>query len=360
MVVLQVIPSPCGGGAEMIVRQLVQEICSDDYRVELLYFNSPIKNDISKSLLDGVSLNIPSRNPLAIFKLRSFFKNMLKVDDNLVVHAHLTWPLYYVAIASIGLKMRLVYTEHSTYNKRRKLPFVRIVERFIYDRYNRVFCISEGVHSSLEGWLGNAFKSKLIMIQNGGRLYQFLERKNISIDGGIKLVSVGSLKKMKGFQVIIESLLFLKKSVSKYTIVGEGPMLDELQKLVAVLSLEKVVEFIGWSDDLEQYYHAADIQVIPSEWEGFGLVAVEGMSTGLPIIASNVDGLREVLNPKLESISLVDEFRSSEDWAEAIKKMIYQLPKKSNEWSYISRKQAEIFGVGRMLNSYKKQYQALN
>ena len=88
----------------------------------------------------------------------------------------------------------------------------------------------------------------------------------------------------------------LKSLISSYTIVGSGPDLEKLQYLSKACGVQDIVNFVGWSDNPGEYYRNSDILLIPSHWEGFGLVAVEGMSTGLPIIASNVEGLNEVVS----------------------------------------------------------------
>lgn len=109
----------------------------------------------------------------------------------------------------------------------------------------------------------------------------------------------------------------------------------------------------GWSDDIEAHLHATDIQLIPSQWEGFGLVAVEGMSTGLPVVASNVDGLREVLAEPNPSVTLVNHPESVDEWVLAIRKAIADIHKKGAvSLAYSSRKQAEKFTLDQMAERY--------
>jgi len=351
MRVLQVISSPSGGGAELISQQIAKGVFSDDFETEIVYFNAA---DLTGEF-KYISLNISPRNILAVFKLRRIFKERLLSNHKLIVHAHLTWPLYYVALASLGLDVKLIYTEHSTYNMRRKIFFLKKIERAIYNRYSKIYCISSGVYDSLAQWLDPFEQDKLEIIKNGGRLFSFLERKNINSEDRVKLISVGSLKNLKGFHTTIKALSLLSKKY-RYTIVGEGPEYKSLQKLIGDLDLEGKVELVGWSSDVEQYYHSADIQLIPSKWEGFGLVAVEGMSTGLPVIASNVAGLKEVTNSQLNSVYLVDKFESPQKWAEAIEDMASLLPEKSREWAVLSKDQSKRFGLNKMIKAYKKAY----
>src|SRR5690606_37367900 len=115
-----------------------------------------------------------------------------------------------------------------------------------------------------------------------------------------------------------------------------------LEKIIKSLQLEDKVRLLGWSDDIEVHLHAADIQLIPSLWEGFGLVAVEGMSTGLTVVASNIEGLREVLDESNPSVTLVSQPKSVEEWVVAIRKAIADIHSQgANNLASSSRKQAE-------------------
>ena len=116
---------------------------------------------------------------------------------------------------------------------------------------------------------------------------------------------------------------------------------------------------LGWSDNPGEYYRNSDILLIPSHWEGFGLVAVEGMSTGLPIIASNVEGLNEVVSSQLISTILIDEFKDTLAWSNAIIQMKDKLTTSANEMASQSRKQAEKFDISTMLNAYDELYKTL-
>ena len=107
--------------------------------------------------------------------------------------------------------------------------------------------------------------------------------------------------------------------------------------------------------------HEADIQVIPSLWEGFGLVAVEGMSTGLPIIASSVDGLTEVLGNSSDTVSYVKNPKSIKEWINMIKKATINLntigPKKIAKYSC---SHAKKFSLNKMADMYIKLYKKDN
>ncbi|WP_325176429.1 glycosyltransferase family 4 protein [Idiomarina abyssalis] len=301
------------------------------------------------------------KSPLHIIRIRRHVKEALRSSaEKVVVHAHLTWPFIYVALATLGLNnVSLIFTEHSTSNRRRKVRLLRFIDRFFYERYDKVICISNGVKRSLAEWLGKSKAKKLLVIENGSRAFRVSKRASLK-GRRLKIVSVGSLSHQKNFEVGIRAVASVKGEVEKYLIVGEGPERERLEALTSELELEDVVEFLGWLDDVEPYFHKADIQLIPSRREGFGLVAVEGMSTGLPIVASKVEGLNEVLGVETKSVVLVDEIESPEAWAKKILEVKSLILKEGAEnLSKASRAQSEKFTINKMAEEYLELYKGL-
>jgi glycosyltransferase involved in cell wall biosynthesis len=81
-------------------------------------------------------------------------------------------------------------------------------------------------------------------------------------------------------------------------IIGDGPDLDNLKNIVQNLGIDSLVSFDGWSDDMQRWYEKLDLVLLPSRFEGFPIVMIEAMYWGVPVVASNVDGMREVLDEK--------------------------------------------------------------
>ena len=122
------------------------------------------------------------------------------------------------------------------------------------------------------------------------------------------ILFVGRLvEKQKGLDFLIESF---KKVVSKKTdwkliIVGDGPDKQKLMDLIIDAKLEKNVEIVPFTNEVEQYYLNSSIFVSTSRWEGFGLVITEAMECGLPVIAFSNSGPKEIINKPNENGILV-------------------------------------------------------
>ena len=105
---------------------------------------------------------------------------------------------------------------------------------------------------------------------------------------------IARFTKQKDHKTLIKAMSLLENNYI-LSLVGEGANLKKIKALAKELSLEKRVHFLGFRNDIAELYRNHDNFVLSSHWEGFGLVAVEAMASGLPVIASNVDGLRDVV-----------------------------------------------------------------
>ena len=354
MIIVNIISSSRGGGAEVLVNELHQRYVRRKFDAYAIY---SISETYSPSHNETV-LGINPRNPLNIILIREILKlHGGNGNGNVIAHVHLTWPFFYASLASLGLNnVRLIYTEHNTTNKRRNISLLWVLERLLYSRYERIICISDAVRKSLENWVGSKISQRLVTIPNGSRVYAVIERS--TLEGRTpRLISVGSLSSRKNFATAIIAIAQLRDEVESYAIIGEGSERPRLERLIEDLKLGDKVKLLGWSDDIEAHLHAADIQLIPSLWEGFGLVAVEGMSTGLPVVASNVDGLREVLDEDNPSVILVDSPESVDEWVSCIRGSVENIHDKGfNSIATTSRHQAEKFTLEKMADQYLATY----
>lgn len=118
------------------------------------------------------------------------------------------------------------------------------------------------------------------------------ERKKLAIPSdAFLIVSAGEVNRNKNHEVIIRAIAQLNNPTIYFIICGEGPLTNYLIDLAKRLQLEKNVKLLGFRKDIGEICKAADVFAFPSKREGLGLAALEAMSTGLPIITSNVHGI---------------------------------------------------------------------
>lgn len=138
------------------------------------------------------------------------------------------------------------------------------------------------------------------------------------------LISVGELIENKNHQIVIRALSKLNEHDIYYILVGKGHLRDELARLAESLGVSDRVRFAGFRTDVPRLYKMADAEVFPSIREGFGLVGVEGMAAGLPLICSDNRGTREYM-PAYAETGYTGMCRSEDDFAEAIR-LLYSDP----------------------------------
>jgi glycogen synthase len=131
------------------------------------------------------------------------------------------------------------------------------------------------------------------------------------------ILFVGRLTHQKGCEFLIRAIPFVAKYFDvKLVIVGDGYQRGELEYTAATSGVASRVQFAGFIADAElsNLFLCADVMVIPSVYEPFGVVALEGMAAGLPVVASNVDGLAEIIKHEENGLLVYPSQSSSIAW----------------------------------------------
>jgi hypothetical protein len=360
LLIIHVIPQISGGGAELLVRELCVRQGQQGAQSIAIFFSSSPHDEVSGDRF-GLGMRNP-RSPLAIFRLRKKLVGVISSkhpDQIIVVHLHLTWGLLYGVPACTGLPVKLVYTEHNTSNKFRRIPGAQLLLSEFYRRLDQVVCISPGVDQSLASWLARSGQNvPRRVVMNGARLMKLpADGRQLVAERRLRLVAVGSLHERKGFDILLLALARSLDRVESLTIVGEGPEYSRLTSLALALGVSEVCRFVGWQADVEPWYHAADCMVMSSRWEGFGLVAVEAMSTGLPVVAPRLAGLSEVLSGCQAAFFFEPE--SAEGLAATFASVYEALKFNAQRVAELASSHAAQFSLDRMAEQYLDVYEGL-
>ena len=293
MRILHVITSLRTGGAEKLMVDLLPRLRDMGNEVELLLFDgtrTPFYEELENSGIKIHSLSLGGNvyNPLNIFKLRKYLN---KYD---IIHTHNTACQLFVAICSVLCSVVLFTTEHNTTNRRRNWRWYKSIDKWMYTRYNKIICISDQALRSLEDF--HSKNDKNIIIYNGINLDKYLKPiKNITNNKDFIITMIAGFRYQKDQDTLIQAISLLPESY-KLWLIGDGERRQELENLVSSLSLENRVKFWGIRNDIPQLLEQTDIVVLSSHWEGLSLSSIEGMASGRPFIASDVNGLKEIVN----------------------------------------------------------------
>ena len=207
---------------------------------------------------------------------------------------------------------------HST---SRIVIFLKPVIKWVWRNANRVIALSEGLRETAQKTESNAGK-KYDVIYGGIDVAPINKTKKLTLDSGsIRLISLGRLVKLKGFQDVIKAVhqLLTSKKIKdiQYLIIGEGPYRNKLGQLINELGLDDHVHLAGFAEkgDIQDYFSQSNIFIGPSHTEGFGLVFVEALACGLPVIGSNTGGIPEIVT---SDVGLLVEPENVDDIANAI------------------------------------------
>ncbi|SDJ09461.1 Glycosyltransferase involved in cell wall bisynthesis [Halanaerobium congolense] len=353
MKVLHIINSLNIGGAQNLLLDSIDYYKKKNIKITVLSLSTNFK-PLTNQKSDVIKV-IDSDNPKSFKSFFCLFKYLNNHEFD-IIHAHLFPTIYYCSIfKKIGLfENPLVITEHSTYNKRRKHKINKPIEKFIYNEFDKVVCISDGTEKQLNKWLKIGHKTEIIY--NGVSLNKFVSKKsivNIEDKNIIKIIMVANFLPQKDQLTVVKAMKRLDKRYELY-FVGDGSEISHIKKQVEKLNLDERVFFLGKRNDVPNLLRKMDLFVLSSKWEGFGLVVIEAMASGLPVIASDVIGLSEIVNGYGALFELGD--------FESLSKKIFKLTQDNQIYSeYVSKSilRANHFSLEKMVNNYIDLYQNL-
>ncbi len=322
-----------------------------------------------------MNLNMQKEAANIVKKLRG------KID---VFHAH-DWL---VATAGIGLKhvfrKPLLVTMHSTEIGRRDglhtdtEKMIHETEAWLTYEAWKVVCCSDYMVSHVK-WAFGLPEDKLVMIPNGvnTRVYENSEnedanvfRTKFAMPHEKIVLYVGRLVYEKGIHVLINAVpKVLAKVDAKFIIVGSGYMKEQLLSIVKSMRLEHKVLFLGFVDDdtLVRLQKCADVSVVPSLFEPFGIVALEAMAAKSPVVVSDTGGLSEIVDHDVTGFKVypnnpeslgsgITKILLDENYKKYIRENAFRKVQEKYDWQKIAEQTKNIYKT--VLGEYSKSFWA--
>ena len=306
MKVLHIINSLGTGGAEKLLLETIPLYRKKGVEIDVLVFwnnNHQFVNALKELNCCKLIVFKESDNYKAIYSLFHIWKLRKYLKEYDIAHVHLFPAQYFTVLANIliGNRCKLIFTEHSTSNRRIRNRFFGFVDKWFYKRYNKTICITGKVFEVLLNHTGIS-SNRFCIIKNGvdtSRIYhaQSLSINEIDIKRKIDykyIIQVSSFQEPKDQWTLIQSLTFLPDYI-KLILVGEGILQNRIKKDTINEGLQDRVIFLGQRMDIPQLLKSADVVVLSSKYEGLSLSSIEGMASGRPFVASDVPGLSEVV-----------------------------------------------------------------
>ncbi len=359
MKILHVITSLTMGGAEKLISDMVPRMKYDfGFETDILILSNYNDNFTAKLIEKNIKVITLKNN--RNFSLFSFFEALRHMKNYDIIHSHLFPANYLVGLSKFFLKNKiLITTEHATHNRRRNKNYLRFLEQYIYSKYDQIITISDKTNENLQNWLNISNNDRFSVIDNGIDLDKYsmakpLEKSSfMSYSNPFLIAMTGNFRIDKDQATIVRALQYLPENIH-LLLIGDGSNRNNLVKLTDELSLKERVTFMGFRNDVERILKTIDIAIVSSNWEGFGLVAVEAMAAKIPVIVSDVDGLKQVVGDG----GIVFEKGNSKELASKI----LELMNNNDYYKNIAEKgfkQAQKYSIEQTVLKYLKVYDKL-
>ncbi len=284
------------GGAEHLMVDLLPQLQRLGCEVELALFDghdTPFKREVEAAgiVVRSLGMGTGTYNPVSAWRLA----RLLRRGCYDVVHTHNTACQLFAPVAKAlsGSRARLVTTEHSANNRRRSIKALRPIDHLMYAQYDSIVCISDKTQANLELYIGQ--RPSITTIYNGVDTSRFLNPiKSIDPNGSHLVTMVASFGAAKDQDTLVRAIARLPEDY-RLRLVGDGPRRAEVAALAEGLGVAGRVEMPGVCTDVPRLLRESDVVALSSHWEGLSLSSIEGMASGRPFVASDVDGLREVV-----------------------------------------------------------------
>ena len=244
-------------------------------------------------------------------------------------------------------KLTHVYTAHNVFKD--KLPLYR----FALGNAKSV-AVGEAVNKNLKEDVGIT-DSKVIY---NGVILKKTDNQVDDIVGydGTKLGCIARLSEQKGLTYLIEAMSLLTTKDIRLFIVGDGELRNELENKVEELHLQDSVTFLGYRKDIVECINSFDFCVLPSVFEGFGLVAIEAFMNSKTLVATDIPGLNEVVTNKN---GILVPAKNPGALASAIDKLATDVPLRNRLAFHAKKTYEEKFSYSMFLENYRALYREI-
>ncbi|MBI5416707.1 N-acetyl-alpha-D-glucosaminyl L-malate synthase BshA [Candidatus Poribacteria bacterium] len=295
---------PTYGGSSTIASELGLELIKRGHEVHFICYDLPIKikksiNHINFHKVDVVSYPLFRFPPYTLALASKMYEciNTYKLD---ILHVHYAIPhstSAYLAREMTGCKnTKIITTLHGTDIRLLGLdPSYRDITRFSIEKSDGITAVSEYLKEVTIQQLN--VSSPIKVIYNFVDIDKFKSIENKSCKNKPKIIThISNFRPIKNLPHIIQSFFLIQQKIpARLQLVGDGPERHKAECLVKTLKIQNHVDFLGERDDIENILGISDLLLLLSESESFGLAAIEAMSAGVPVIATNVGGLPEII-----------------------------------------------------------------
>jgi sugar transferase (PEP-CTERM/EpsH1 system associated) len=288
------------GGAETVALELARAMEASSFRVLACSLTGPgpMAERFRAAQIEPLSLPHSRGIPIYDFPLAGRLARVLRREGVQVLHCHNSFSKLYGAVAGFLARVPAVVCTQHAVPSAGGIKAAHRLARLVNPLASHFVAVGRHVlGAATEG--GYVLADRASVIYNGIDLSRFApgRRERRSRDGELVIGCVGRLSEEKRHGVIFRAVaaLIADHPRVRLFVVGDGPLRPVLEEEVERLDLEEHVAFLGLRSDVPELLGAMDVLVLASSTEGLPLVVIEAMASGLPIVATRVGGLPELV-----------------------------------------------------------------
>jgi glycosyltransferase involved in cell wall biosynthesis len=313
--ILFVLPGLRQGGAEMVVFNILKGIDRNLFLPSIAWFHGDMYYPFTE-LKNIRAFFINKKKGFDLKRIYKFYK-FLHTEKIDIINAHLFMPLFYSFLAGkLRNGPKLIYTEHSVWEAQQHFGIWKLITKYILQKTDAIV----GVSPEITNFLQKRYKlshHQCHTILNGVDIDKFKPgnknglRQSIGLHmNEIVIGMTGNFRRAKNHVLLINAFAKLasEHSTLRLVLVGQGFPRDpnntekECKDLVRQYGLKERVKFLGYRGDVQNILPCLDIFCLPSLREGLPMAVLEAMACGLPVLGTDVYGIRIVINSEQNGI----------------------------------------------------------
>lgn len=338
------------GGAETYILNTIERMREKGVKFFVICDHKGSNHDkIEKVCSDVEIININS-----IFDIKAAYKiaKFCRANNIDIIQSHFLRESFAAVLAKFfNPKIKVIWTMHLIYEEKRGI--LNFLNRLFSRGTSAIICVSEAVRQSLEEKGIN--RKKLVTVLNGVDTGYFkpVYDANIREEFGIEkdevlLTTVSRFQEIKGHDFLIDALNELNMNYDikfKALLVGDGEEMDNIKNKVNKLGLENQVIFAGYREDIPRILTESDIYISPSKNEAISFSIMEALACGVPVVATEVGGVPEVINKG--KCGIMVNYGDEKEFAKAI----FQLYNNKSEYEEMKKNSRQLIEENFSLNN---------
>ena len=317
--ILYISPTLASGGAERLTLDLMENIDKEIFSPSLLLFagrgffyeEAQRKRIKVKSLKKRCLID-----PINFYSICKYIKR-LKPD---IVHTQMGADFFGRLAAKLAGVKIIVSTEHNVLTNYSSL--ISFLKRRTASWSKKTICVSQAILDDMKKQHKN--KTDLQLIYNGIDAEKFSQiKRKIANDEEVVFGSLGRLSEQKNYSLLIQAVAQVKSDLKfKFKIAGEGELRERLLDEIRLAQVEDKIELVGVKEDVPAFLQELDFFILPSKWEGLGIVLLEAGLARLPVLASATGGILEIIEDQVSGVLF-----ENDNLADLVAKIEYFLDK---------------------------------